>query len=112
MNDDLESDYTMSIPLQILPLLAADFDGDVLNILYIINKEFLERANAVFNPRNNLHVSKNDGKFDNNTSHQRDTIINLCTFNRLGNAYQTKQELERKKHLIKKRNYMIANNQL
>ena len=26
MNEDMENDYTMSIPLQVLPNLAADFD--------------------------------------------------------------------------------------
>jgi len=57
-----------------------------------------------------MHVSKNDGKFDQNTSHQRDTIVNLCTFNRLGKEYETEAERNRKIALIKKRNYMIMNN--
>lgn len=85
---------------------------DVLNVLYIINQEFFEAAYEIFNPRNNMHISKNDGKFDNATSHQRDTIINLCTFNRLGRKYQTEQELARKKALIAKRNRMIIENRL
>ena len=82
---------------------------DVLNVLYIINQEFFEKAFEIFNPRNNMHISTNDGKFDNATSHQRDTIINLCTFNRLGNKYQTQEELARKKELIAKRNLMMTN---
>ena len=110
MNKDLDHDYTMSLPLQILPLLEADFDGDVLNLLYIINKEFFQKANEVFNPRNNMHVSKNDGRFDQNTSHQRDTIVNLCTFNRLGKKYETSKEKARKIELLKKKQYMIMNN--
>lgn len=66
----------MSIPLQILPLLAADFDGDCLNILYLINKAFIERAEKVFNPRNAMYISRNDGYFNNDVNHQRDTLIN------------------------------------
>lgn len=59
-----------------------------------------------------MHISKNDGRFDNATSHQRDTIINMCTFLRLGNKYQTEEEYQRKKALIQRRNLMIQNNQL
>lgn len=84
----------------------------MLNIVYIINDEFLEKANKVFNPRNSMHISKNDGKFDNNTSHQRDTIINFCTFMKLGKEYQTEEELSRKKELIEKRNKKILNGEL
>ena len=84
----------------------------MLNIVYIINDEFLEKANKVFNPRNSMHISKNDGKFDNNTSHKRDTIINFCTFMKLGKEYQTEEELNRKKELIEKRNKKILNGEL
>lgn len=73
MNED---NFTMSLPLQILPLLAADFDGDCLNILYLINKEFIRRAEVVFNPRNAMYISRNDGYFNNDVNHQRDTLIN------------------------------------
>lgn len=64
----------------------------------------------IFNPRNNMHISKNDGRFDNATSHQRDTIINMCTFLRLGNKYQTPEELQRKREMIARRNRMIEQN--
>ena len=84
----------------------------MLNIVYIINDEFLEKANKVFNPRNSMHISKNDGKFDNNTSHQRDTIINFCTFMKLGRNYQTQEELNRKKEKIAKRNKKILNGEM
>ena len=58
----------------------SDFDGDVINVLYIINNDFLERAEAVFNPRNAMYISRNDGKFNNAVNFQRDTIINANTF--------------------------------
>lgn len=68
------------------------FDGDTLNILYIINKDFAHAASLAFNPRNAMHISKNDGFFDNAYNQQRDTIINTNTFIRLGrDAYSPEQ---------------------
>lgn len=86
--------------------------GDVLNVLYIINNDFFVKANEIFNPRNNMHISKNDGRFDNQTSHQRDTIVNMGTFLRLGKQYETVEEFQRKKQLIKIRNKMIQENKV
>lgn len=86
--------YTMAVPLQVLDMLAADFDGDVLNILYIINKEFFERAYAIFNPRNSMYISRNDGRFNNSVNHQKDTIINSNTLIRMGRKYYTSEELQ------------------
>ena len=54
--------------------------GDTLNIWYIINQEFFMAANRVFNPRNSMYISRNDGLFDNRLNHQRDVIINSNTF--------------------------------
>lgn len=42
--------YVMEIPLEVLQGLAADFDGDTLNILLIINEDFKNAAENVFNP--------------------------------------------------------------
>lgn len=75
--------YTMLIPLQILEGLAADFDGDTLNIMLIINKDFQLAAENVFNPRNAMYISKNDGMFNNSYNHKRDTIINMNTLSQL-----------------------------
>lgn len=91
----LSSGYTMAIPLEIIVPLAADFDGDCLNILYIINKDFLERAIDIFNPRNAMCISRNDGTFDNSVNHQRDLIININTFTNLGRKYHTEEELNK-----------------
>lgn len=87
--------YVMGIPLQILPLLAADFDGDCLNVMYIINKDFLERAIEIFNPRNAMYISRNDGYFDNQLNHQRDQIINMNTFVSLGKNNYSKEQLNK-----------------
>ena len=87
--------FVMGIPLQILPLLAADFDGDCLNVMYIINKDFLKRAIEIFDPRNAMYISRNDGYFDNQMNHQRDQIINMNTFVALGKNAYNKQQLSK-----------------
>ena len=65
--------------------------GDVLNILLIINKAFYERAYQIFNPRNAMYISRNDGKFNNAVNHQRDTIINTNTLLRMGRNMYTNE---------------------
>lgn len=58
--------------------------GDVINSRLIINDEFLKYANNVFNPRNVLFVSRNDGMFNNAANHSKDVIVNLNTMLFLG----------------------------
>lgn len=65
-----------------------------LNILLIINKDFARAASLAFNPRNAMHISKNDGFFDNAYNQQRDTIINMNTFAQIGRKYYTEEELD------------------
>lgn len=97
--------YTMGIPLQILKPLAADFDGDVLNILLIINDAFYQRTFEVFNPRNSMYISNNDGMFNNAVNHQRDTIINTQTMIKLSRGNYSKENLERIYAIVKENNY-------
>lgn len=86
--------YTMLVPLQILEGLAADFDGDTLNILLMINKEFQQAAEYVFNPRNAMYISKNDGMFNNSYNHKRDTIINMNTLVQLSRSNYSPEQIE------------------
>ena len=86
--------YTMGVPLEILEGLAADFDGDTLNIMLIINKDFQRSAEYVFNPRNSMYISKNDGMFNNSYNHKRDTIINMNTLVQLTRSKYTPQQVE------------------
>jgi len=79
----INMDFTMSISLLILKLLAADFDGDTLNILYLLNQEFIKIAEEVINPRQ-MFISRNDGMCNSDLLHSRDVIINA---NALKNLY-------------------------
>ena len=70
------------------------FDGDTLNILYLINKDFIEAAEMVFNPANAMIISKNDGYFNNAYNNQRDCYINLNTMLQLSRGYYSQEEID------------------
>lgn len=86
---------TMSVPLQVLKLLGADFDGDVLNIFLIINQAFFERAYIIFNPRNAFYISRIDGKMNSDVLVQRDTLINANTLIYLGRHNYTQDDFDK-----------------
>lgn len=95
----ISTGYTLEMPLAVLDGLGADFDGDTLNIMYIINKEFLYAAENAFNPKNAAMISKNDGYFNNSYNHQRDTLINANGLVQLSRNKYTLKQLERIKEL-------------
>lgn len=90
----INDDYTMSVPLQPLPLWAGDFDGDTLTILWIINKAVREKAAEVFSPANAMFISRNDGMFDNQMNHQRDVIIVACGLSNICREFYTEEEID------------------
>lgn len=94
--------YAMGIPLQILTPLNADFDGDVLNCLWIINKEFLHNAERVFNPRNAMFINRNDGYMQADMCHSRDTMLNLNNIVSLSQDSYTQAEIDKLKSIMKR----------
>lgn len=100
---EMNNTFTIGIPLQILKLLAADFDGDVLNVFHIINDAFFQRCNEVFNPRNAMYLSRNNGTFNSDVSVQRDTLICSNTLMRLGRNNYTDQQKAKIKILLENR---------
>lgn len=68
--------YTLEMSLQALQLLGADFDGDVLNILRILSRGFYEEAYKVFNPRNAMYISRNNGYMSEALLPYKDVLIN------------------------------------
>lgn len=99
--------YTMAVPLQILKSLAADFDGDVLNILLPINQTFIRLAWEKFNPRNVLYISRNDGYFNMDASMQRDTLINANTLARVGRETYTQEDIDNFNRLMEKKRELM-----
>ena len=63
--------------------------------MLIINDAFYQRTFEVFNPRNSMYISKNDGMFNNLVNHQRDTIINTQTMVKLSRKNYSKENLDR-----------------
>ena len=103
----INHNFCLSVPLQVLPPLAADFDGDSINVFHIINEAFFIRAYEVFNPRNNMYISKNDGMLNKQVLVQRDTLINANTLVRLSRGNYSEEDLaniRRIKQLNKVRN--------
>ena len=88
-------DMVMGLPLQVLAPLGADFDGDTLNIFLIINQKFYERCFEIFNPRNAMYISRNDGKLNSSVLVQRDTLINANTLLYLGRDKYTPEQMEK-----------------
>lgn len=107
---DYSESYSMEIALQPLPLLAADFDGDVLNILLPINETFIELAWQKFNPRNVMYISRNDGYFNSAVSMQRDTLINANTLSRIGRDSYTDSDFNNFQRLLKKKEDILYGN--
>lgn len=86
--------FTLAVPLRILPLIAGDFDGDVLNILYIINETFRVESEKIFNPRNAMQISRNDGEMNMDVNHTKDLIINGNALLELSREGYSKEEIE------------------
>lgn len=90
----INNDYSCSVPLQILTGFNADFDGDTMYSMWINNKEFLDMAKRIFNPRYAGQISRNDGLFNNNVNLQSDTMISLNSFAFLGREYYSQEQIE------------------
>lgn len=105
---DMTFTYTMALPLQILPLLAADFDGDVLNVYYIINEAFFIRSFQVLNPRNSMYISNNDGKLNSDLIPAKDTLINGNCMIRMGRGNYTPEEMSKIEFALSKKRYRNA----
>lgn len=103
-NDDM----VFEVPLQILPPLGADFDGDTLNLFLIINRVFFERCFEIFNPRNAMYISRNDGKINSSVLVQRDTLINANTLLWLGRKNYTPEQLEKIKQVKEKQKVIFG----
>lgn len=65
---------------------------DTLNILLIINEDFLRASEIILNPVNSYYISKNDGKFNADYGHQRDAVIQMNSLVQIARGnYSNKQ---------------------
>lgn len=98
--------YTLQMPLQILPYFNADFDGDVLNLARIISKPFYESVHKVFNPRNAMYISMNDGMVSTFILPYKDIMINANTMQDIYRAGYSQSQIN-KINMIKKKAGLI-----
>ena len=75
---------------------------DALNVFHIINEAFFIRANQIFNPRNAMYISRNNGSFNLDACVQRDTLINANTLMHLGRKNYNKDQLNKLRMLKQK----------
>lgn len=69
------------------------FDGDTLNILSIINKEFAE-AMRIFNPAESMIISRNDSYVNSEILPNRDLLINGSALIYLSREFYKKEYLK------------------
>ena len=86
--------YVMKLNSNVTPLLESDYDGDTLNVVYITNKAFYEACAMVFNPRNSMQISHNDGKFNTDILFSKDSMINANSMIYLSRKRYTKEQLD------------------
>ena len=79
VKDDID-DLTLSIPPSILNGMNADFDGDVLNILYIPLPE-IQYMLRNFNPVKKYIVSRDSGLINTNIMLEKSYMIDFIAFN-------------------------------
>ena len=76
-------DKTLTIPSNVLSLLNADFDGDVLNVFRIIGEYFNKEFSKCLNPRYNLYISRINGKINMECVPFKDETSAFYQFNNL-----------------------------
>lgn len=75
---DIE-DFTLSVPLSVLPGLNADFDGDILNIIGMMNKELIY-AFRKFDPVTRMIISRDSGLLNEYFALTKGQLIDLYYF--------------------------------
>lgn len=74
-----DTDFTMSVPLSILPGLNADFDGDVLNMLAVCTEEFIHVFRK-FDPIRRMIISRDTGLLNPYFAIEKSQLIDLYHF--------------------------------
>jgi len=79
---DIKKDYddlTASINNNILDPLGADYDGDTLNIIALVDNEF-KRKFQIFSPKK-MMINPNNGKFNSALGIDKDQMLGIFSFN-------------------------------
>lgn len=73
------NDYTLSVPLSILPGLNADFDGDILNIIGLMNESMVYMYRK-YDPVMRMIISRDTGNLNEYFSIEKGQLADLYAF--------------------------------
>lgn len=75
------SSKTMRLNTRVIQVLAADFDGDQLNVFRIIGKDLSRRIAKTMNPRYNLYIDRVNGRVNKDLMPLKDEVVGFWLFN-------------------------------
>lgn len=78
IKQDME-DYTLTVPIAVLPGLNADFDGDILNIIAMVSKEMVY-AFRKYDPISRMMISRDNGLLNDYFALSKGHLIDLYNF--------------------------------
>ena len=67
--------------------------------MHCISDAFYERAREVFNPRNAMYISRNNGMLDSDVLPYKDSLVNANTMNDMTLQKYSSEELEHIKQI-------------
>lgn len=74
------NDKTIRLNTSVIRTMAADFDGDQVNVFRIIGNDLSKRFIKNMNPRYNMYIDHINGKINRDFSPMKDEAIGLYLF--------------------------------
>ena len=72
---------TMRLNTRVIRVMAADFDGDQLNIFRVIGKDLNRRFSRTMDPRYNLYIDRINGRVNHDMLPLKDEVVGFWYFN-------------------------------
>lgn len=72
---------TMRLNTRVIRVMAADFDGDQLNIFRVIGKELNHWIARTMDPRYNLYIDRINGRVNRDMLPLKDEVVGFWYFN-------------------------------
>ncbi len=75
------NEKTMRINTRVIQVMAADFDGDQLNVFRIIGMDLGRKFAKTMNPRYNLYIDRVNGRVNKDMMPLKDEVVGFWLFN-------------------------------
>lgn len=72
---------TMRLNTRVIRTMAADFDGDQLNMFRVIGKDLNKRFSRTMDPRYNLYIDRINGRVNDDMLPLKDEVVGFWFFN-------------------------------